>query len=328
MEDNGQLNTLYQLYLKNRCTADELEQFFRLLRKKKDAEILSLMSATWDQTQAIPESGLYPEFLKQESKQVKLNPEHIDRFKIYKAIAIAAMLIIISGIYFYRSDFGKLFQAKVNYEQAITTNQRKQIQLPDGTRVWLSPNSKLDYPAQFKESERQVSLTGEAFFEVTHDARHPFTIKSGRLSTTVLGTSFNVMAYTQQHTINVTLVTGKVALALIGQNNTQRDTIVANQRVIVDKTTSRIIKEDFPQAAAFLDKRLGLYEYGGAALQEVVSDLSNQYNIKIKLDTGISEKNFYGHLNMSDPIEQSLNKLCTVMEMKWEKQGGLYVILK
>jgi transmembrane sensor len=327
LEEKGQLNTLYQLYLKNRCTAEELEQFFTLLRKKKDAEILSLMSATWDQTDATPESGLYPDFLKQ-AKQVKLNPEHVSRFRVYKAIAIAAMLMIISGIYFYRSDLGSLFQTNGNYEHASTSNKRKQFQLPDGTRVWLSPNSKLDYPAKFEGSERRVSLTGEAFFEVTHDAKHPFTIKSGQLSTTVLGTSFNVTAYTQQHTINVTLVTGKVALALAGQNNTQRDTIVANQRVIVDQTTFRIIKEDFPNAAAFLNKRLGLYEYGGAALQEVVTDLSNQYNIKIKLDNGISEKHFYGNLNMTDPIEQSLNKLCTVMEMKWEKQGGLYVILK
>lgn len=328
MEDKGQLKTLYQRYLKNRCTAEELELFFRLLRKNKDAEILHLMSATWDQTQAMPESGLYPDFLKQEGKQVKLNPGHVRGFKLYKIAALAAVLFIISGIYLYRSELGTLFQTKGNYEQASTSTRRKQIQLSDGTRVWLSPNSKLDYPARFEGSERQVSLTGEAFFEVTHDARHPFTIKSGRLSTTVLGTSFNVMAYTQQHTINVTLVTGKVALALTGQNNTQRDTIVANQRVIIDKTTSRITKENFPDAAAFLDRRLGLYEYGGAALQEVVNDLSNQYNIKIKSDNSISEKHFYGRLNMTDSIEQSLNRLCTVMEMTWQKQGGVYVIRK
>lgn len=328
MKEKGQLKTLYQLYLQNRCTADELEQFFRLLRKKKDIEMLDLMSATWEQTHAIPESGLIPDFLHQEAIQVKLKPSHISNFNMYKIIAVAALLIIVSGLYFYQSQITQLFQSSPRLETFSTNNVRKQLQLADGTRVWLSPNSKLDYPNYFSGDERQVNLDGEAFFEVTHDAKHPFIIKSGRLSTTVLGTSFNVMAYTQQHTINVTLVTGKVAVALQGQNSTQRDTIVANQRVVIDKTTSRIVKEDFPNAAAFLDKRLGLYEYGGAALQEVVSDLENQYNIKIRVEPEITGRHFYGNLNMTESVAHSLDKLCTVMEFTWKKQGGEYVILK
>lgn len=328
MKEKGQLNTLYQLYLQNRCTADELEQFFRLLRKKKDIEMLDLMSATWEQTQTIPESGLIPDFLQQEAIQVKLRPSHISNFSMYKIIAVAALLIIVSGLYFYQSQITQLFQSSAQLETFSTNNVRKQLRLADGTRVWLSPNSKLDYPNRFSGDERQVNLDGEAFFEVTHDAKHPFIIKSGRLSTTVLGTSFNVMAYTQQHTINVTLVTGKVAVALQGQNNTQRDTIVANQRVVIDKTTSRIVKEDFPNAAAFLDKRLGLYEYGGAALQEVVSDLETQYNIKIRVEPEITGRHFYGNLNMTEAVAHSLDKLCTVMEFTWKKQGGEYVILK
>jgi len=163
---------------------------------------------------------------------------------------------------------------------------------------------------------------------VTHEASHPFVIKSGELSTTVLGTSFNISAYTQQNTINVTLVTGKVAVALNGQNTTRRDTITANQRIIVDKAASSISKVDYPDAAAFLNKRLGLYEYRGAALQEVIGDLENQYGIKIKADGQLTESTFYGNLKMTDPLAETLNKLSTVMETKWKKDGGQYVILK
>lgn len=290
--------------------------------------MMALMSHTWEQTDAQPEQGLIPPFLKPEAKQIKLKPAHRIYTGLQKWIGVAAVLLMLTGIYFYRSNLNNLLHTGTSYQLANTAAGRQQLQLADGTKVWLSPNSKLGYPVKFDGPERQVSLEGEAFFEVSHDAKHPFIIKSGDLSTTVLGTSFNVTAYTQQHTINVTLVTGKVAVALKGQNHTQRDTITANQRIIVDKQALRITKVNYPEAAAFLNKRLGLYDYKGAALQEVSNDLQNQYNIRIQLDDDLSARTFYGNLNMTDPLNETLNKLCTVMEVKWKKDGGRYVIIK
>lgn len=286
------------------------------------------MSATWDQTNAIPEEGLIPPFLKPEVKHVKLQPNNNKYFGLQKWIGVAALLLALTGIYFYQSDITALFAPEAKYQVANATTERRQLQLADGTKVWLSPNSKLSYPNKFDDKERRVTLDGEAFFEVTHDAKHPFIIKSGEVSTTVLGTSFNVTAYTKQHTINVTLVTGKVAVALNGNNNTRRDTIMANQRLIIDKTTFSITKVNYPDAAAFLNKRLGLYDYKGAALQEVTKDLENQYNIRIQLDPDLYSRTFYGNLNMTDSLTETLNKLSTVMETKWKKDGGQYVIIK
>ena len=320
MKEKDQFKYLYQLYLSNSCTAEELKLFFELLEKRRDdQEIMALMSDTWDQTALSPEQGLTPPFLPQKVKTVKL---------WRRLVSAAAVLLILSGLYLYRSDLSKLVAQPPTHQLLSAAAERKQVSLPDGTKVWLSPNSKLAYPDKFEGTARHVTLEGEAFFEVTHDASHPFVIKSGELSTTVLGTSFNVSAYTQQNTINVTLVTGKVAVALIGQNTTRRDTITANQRIIVDKAASSISKVDYPDAAAFLNKRLGLYEYRGAALQEVIGDLENQYGIKIKADSQLAESKFYGNLKMTDPLTETLNKLSTVMETKWEKDGGQYVILK
>ena len=320
MKEKDQFKYLYQLYLSNSCTAEELKLFFELLEKRRDdQEIMALMSDTWDQTALSPEQGLTPPFLPQKVKTVKLW-RHL--------VSAAAVLLILSGLYLYRSDLSKLVAPAPAHRLLIAAAERKQVSLPDGTKVWLSPNSKLAYPDKFEGTVRQVTLEGEAFFEVTHEASHPFVIKSGELSTTVLGTSFNISAYTQQNTINVTLVTGKVAVALNGQNTTRRDTITANQRIIVDKAASSISKVDYPDAAAFLNKRLGLYEYRGAALQKVIGDLENQYGIKIKADGQLTESTFYGNLKMTDPLAETLNKLSTVMETKWKKDGGQYVILK
>lgn len=328
MQEKELFKYLYNQYLHNNCNADELKQFFNLLNERQDKEeIMALLSDTWDHTDALPEEGLVPPFLKQDAKQIKLDAGH-QYYGLKKWIGVAALLIALTGIYFYQSNLTNLFSPSAKHELARATTERKQLQLADGTKVWLSPNSTLSYPSKFNGDERQVTLDGEAFFEVTHDASHPFIIKSGEVSTTVLGTSFNVTAYTKQHTINVTLVTGKVAVALNGNNNTKRDTITANQRLIIDKNALSITKVNYPDAAAFLNKRLGLYDYKEAALQEVIKDLENQYNIHIELDTDLFARTFYGSLNMTESLNDTLDKLCTVMETKWEKDGVKYVITK
>lgn len=291
-------------------------------------EVITLLSDTWDETTALPEKGLIPPFLRQEQKSVKLKQTINYHLSLKRWIGVAALLFIIGSILIYKSNFTQVLNPPVAQLVASSATAHKQLLLSDGTKVWLSPNSKLGYPAKFEGSERRVTLNGEAFFEVVHDTKHPFIIKSGTVSTTVLGTSFNVSAYTRQQTINVTLVTGKVAVALNGSDNTKRDTITANQQLIIDKTALRITKINYPDAAAFLNKRLGLYDYKGSGLQEVIKDLENQYNISISLDADLDTRTFYGSLNMTDPLNDTLDKLCTVMETKWEKDGGKYVIIK
>lgn len=317
---------LYQLYVTNQCTAAELEAFFKLLRtQNNEAEIIALLGDTWDETQAVPDIGLKPQFLPLYTTQAESKVVPTKKLIPYRLIAIAAsILIVFASLVFFKNNLSSLIDP-VQQQQAMSANgERKQLQLADGTKVWLSPNSKLSYPDKFTSKQRLVSLDGEAFFEVAHDAAHPFIIQTGKVSTTVLGTSFNINAYQQKHTINVTLVSGKVAVAL----NTKNVTMLPNQQIIVDKATAQLTKIDFPGAASFLHKRLGLFEYQGTALKEVIKDLETQYGIQIQLDSELVDSSFYGNLNMNDPIGQTLNKLGTVMEINWKRNGGHYVIIK
>lgn len=87
----------------------------------------------------------------------------------------------------------------------------KMVELEDGTRIWMNPGTTIAYnKATYGDSTRQISLTGEAYFNVAHDAKKPFLVKAGQLTTTVLGTSFNVEAYENEPEMRVMLVTGKV----------------------------------------------------------------------------------------------------------------------
>ncbi|WP_199120785.1 FecR family protein [Pedobacter sp. ASV28] len=330
MKEKQPLKNLYNLYLNNQCSEEEFERFLTaLVNEDDDKEILALMSATWDNTHTLPDIGLIPDFLPQETKQVKLKPAQSGKVNLQRFIAsAAAILVLAAGLYFFRDNVIKLIAPVQQQEVWSSIGERKKIILADGSQVWLSSNSKLSYPDKFKEAQRSVSLEGEAFFEVAHDAKHPFIIKTGKVNTTVLGTSFNVSAYSKQNTINITLVTGKVAVALTTKNKTYTETILPNQQIVVNRSNNKLSKIDYPEAVSFLNRRLGQYEYKGLILEQVVHDIESQYNVQIVLSTHLSDKTFYGNLNMNDPIAQTLNKLCLVMETKWEKKGEQYEIIK
>ncbi|MCX2453165.1 FecR domain-containing protein [Pedobacter sp. PLR] len=345
MEEKEELIRLYQLYLNNRCTAEELNRFFILINKGKEEEnLVQLLSATWDQIPLAPETGLLPYFLPQENPQqtAAIPDQHLatrntgnpdipfpKSYPMFRYVAaIAAMLLLVCGIYFYRAELWTGIAGAPKMEIASVGHDRKQLQLSDGTKVWLSPHSKLTYPANFEGNNRLVSLDGEAFFEVAHDANHPFIIQSGKVSTRVLGTSFSLSAYPKEEDVNITLLSGKVAVSLDAAGKTREAVITANQRISVDKKQETISTINFPDAKDFLDRRLGLFDYKGTPLAEVIEDLEMQYQVQINLSPELQDHRFYGHLNMNTTLLQSLQKLCTVMESNWKKDGGQYVITK
>lgn len=247
-------------------------------------------------------------------------------FHLWKSIAAAAVVLLAVGLaLFYQRGITNL----VNPVQQVAANckagEHRQISLPDGTKVWLSPSSRIIYPNRF-ENKREVSLSGEAFFEVVHDTKHPFIISSGRMRTVVLGTSFNVRAYPKAPSVEVTVVSGKVGVMMNTKTVHQQQIIVANQRTVFYPATGQLLKQDHVDGARFLDQRNGLFHFNGASLADVVSELQLQYGINITIAPGLSHKAFYGSLNTTVSTEQTLNKLCTVMEIRWERTNGGYYL--
>jgi transmembrane sensor len=243
---------------------------------------------------------------------------------LWRTIAAAAIVLFVIGlVIFYNKT------AVNQVQQVLVTSkpgQHLQIKLPDGSEVWLSPATQITYPDHFNTAKREVKLTGEAFFEVVHDTKHPFIISSGNLKTVVLGTSFNVRAYPKASSAEVTVISGKVGVVLNTANRKQQHIIVANQRTIYYVETGMLLKEDHADGARFLNQRTGLFHFNGASLQSIGSELQLQYGINISVTTSLSDKAFYGSLNTSAPVEQTLNKLCTVMEIQWTLKDGIYYL--
>ena len=129
----------------------------------------------------------------------KLNKEtNVKRFDLGQVVkyAAAAIFLITVGLYYVTDNKQEVVQ--VAETQVIKENPngvKSQIQLPDGTHVWLNAASRISYQENYSENARLITLEGEAFFEVVKDTKRPFRVTSGNVVTTALGTSFNINAY-------------------------------------------------------------------------------------------------------------------------------------
>lgn len=146
------------------------------------------------------------------------------------SVVAACILLLIAVGFLYRG-----YQAAgIDSFNIVATKKgsKSSIILPDGTKVWLNADTKLSYKKSFSSTNREIYLSGEAYFDVTHDARHPFIVHTKTMNVEVLGTAFNVRAYQGEQNTQATLIRGKVVVSL---KNTQGKKIVLepNEKVIV-----------------------------------------------------------------------------------------------
>lgn len=157
-----------------------------------------------------------------------------------------------------------------------TTNQPRDITLPDGTKLLLNRRSTLRYPAQFATNHRDVTLNGEAFFDVTPDAARPFRIRARQTTVQVLGTSFSVRAYDAN--VSVAVRTGKVRFA----GGRKAVLLTRNQQAVFvpSADTVRRFRQLAPNAFSY---KTGQLVFDNEPLREVVQTLSEVYNADVRL---------------------------------------------
>lgn len=157
--------------------------------------------------------------------------------------------------------------------------------LADGTKVVLNAASTFKYPSNFNAKNRQVYLTGEAYFEVTRNEEKPFVVKLKSQDVTVLGTTFNVQAYEDESYSVVTLLSGKVMLDAFNElgESTGRLFLKPNQQVVSDNKTgaTSLLDVDASLANAWIN---GEYKFKDESLSAIVNRLEKYYNVRIHLD--------------------------------------------
>ncbi|MEO5643154.1 MAG: FecR domain-containing protein [Bacteroidia bacterium] len=199
---------------------------------------------------------------------------------IYFRVAAGVALFILLGSLAYFIN-GNNKQPEMKSLVALASEDPKEAKLPDGSIVSINRNSELTYPEYFKGETREVNLKGEVFFNISHDAEHPFIIHTGTLDIKVVGTSFNVNAFPETDSVRVSVQTGKVK-CYIGKDTV---VLVPGDVAVYHKTTHELVKskEDDPNTTAYRNR---IFNFRNTRLADAIKSLNNAYgsNIIIKSD--------------------------------------------
>lgn len=207
------------------------------------------------------------------------------RKKWYAAAAVIVLIVLAFLGFNQRSPLNGLLGGSNLVEKSTMNGEIAQLQLSDGTKIWLNAGSTLAYPKTFNGERREVTLKGEAYFEVATDRQKPFIIYCGKLTTTVVGTSFNIKAYEEARDITVAVVSGEVKV-LEKDKQDQSLSLSPNQIAIYDKENNVLVRQETSSSVLAAWKE-GKMTYKSSPLKDIVADVERKYNVSIHADSNL-----------------------------------------
>jgi ferric-dicitrate binding protein FerR (iron transport regulator) len=209
------------------------------------------------------------------------------------------------------------------HELRVPSGGEYDLLLSDGTLVHLNAASTLRYPDRFA-GEREVFLTGEAYFEVASDAGRPFVVHAGGTRTHVLGTSFNVNAYPDREVVMTTLVEGRVRVEC-GEREYE---IRPGTQVIYHRETGEATTRDV-DVEMYTSWKDGYYIFEGMPLEELMNTFARWYNLRVAYESeGVKKIAFSGNLRRYDDVVPLLKKLEYTRDVEFIVEGNLVKIKK
>lgn len=239
--------------------------------------------------------------------------------ELLKVAAIA--LILFSGNFLLQKD--DQMESLPSFQTLyVLAGQRAELILPDSTKVWLNANSKLVYPSSFKEGIRQVELDGEAYFDVRHNGDNPFVVRTKSMNVTVLGTEFNVSAYSGIEEFNIALLRGSVELNSPDLSRKYRMT--AGEQVLY--RDGKYVSDQIGSMDYFKWKE-GLLSFNNQPIHVIIEKLRLYYDIRIEVaDLPFLKERYSGKFRVKDGIEQVLKVLQLEHKFTYVKDNELNLI--
>lgn len=191
-----------------------------------------------------------------------------------------------------------------------------QLVLSDGTKIWMNAESSLRYPVSFS-GKREVTLSGEAYFEVAKDATHPFIIHVENNAIEVLGTKFNVSAYPENN-MYTTLAQGSVKVS----NNEGSITLTPNQQAIIQPEGGISVQQ--VDASLYTSWTTGTFEFKQTRLKDIAAQLSRWYNVNFQFASKeLGQKNFAGVIFRNEELSLAIEIIEDVSDVKFIRSGDV-----
>lgn len=291
------MNRFIKFFTGKASTEEELE-LMKWAKESKANEDELLRSLRWFQT---------VDLLSDEEGRKRL------RFPVWVRYVSVAAVMFVCGIFI--SQWLEYGSEKLAAMQEITVpgGQHIDLVLTDGTEVWLNSLTTLKYDPMFERDSRTVYLDGEAYFEVKKDVHKPFIVKTGKGEVKVLGTKFNVEAYSSRNEFVTSLMEGSVLL----QAGVNRVLLKPNQKAIYNKESFEVSAIENMDDYSWHN---GLITFTDASFGEIMQKFEKHYGYRILINNaGLNTYRCTGKFRLSDGINYALDVLRKSVNFSYEK---------
>jgi transmembrane sensor len=308
---------LIEKFLHGGCSAQE-EEMVRLFLKRPESEIIlnEILSANQTRDLTLFEGENVPhikqaQWLSAINERIAAGTQKkvpVKKSFHFKYAAIWAALLITTLSVYLMMHFSKPRQQALAYiERSNPNGQRSKITLSDSSVVYLAAGSRLRYPERFLADKREISLYGEAFFEVTKNPKKPFIIHTGTVRTRVLGTSFKIKAFDHEP-LSVEVATGKVRVdQVMGHRIESLAILMPGQKVVYLKGKASTQDVDITDVTGFKTSQLA---FRNSSLLEICETLGRWYNVKISFK---SQRKSSDRMTLTLDASLPVNKLLNVL---------------
>lgn len=202
----------------------------------------------------------------------------------------------------------------------VPPGKRTTLQLPDGSKVWVNAGTVLKFPSAFSFGKRQIQVQGEIYIEVTPDETKPFFVQTPQFTVNVLGTCFNVSAYSDEAVHSVVLVKGRVT---VQTEKAEEFRLAPDQKLSLGAGTPEISPVNAYEYIAWKD---GILPFKGETVSEILNRLSRYYQVKIQCAPSVAGRRCSGELILFDDIQQVLKTLSLLYDVSYRFESGTLII--
>lgn len=317
-----EIKTLFKKYLYGQLKSEEVVRLKALIQNMDDRSLEQNLSQLWDTCHISGERNIEAfDTISKNMEEIIQPQKRISLLGYLNRIAAAAIFLLLITLTGYLYIDKRHIQTAIAQMYTISAGkgERASVTLPDGTKVYLNAKSTLSYPASFSLNERTVQLTGEAYFEVKHDADIPFIVKTEEIQIKVLGTTFNLYAYPDDSWFEASLVEGCIEVTPY-RNPEKQVHLSPNHKARYNHETGEInvMGTDLRVETAW---KRGDLIFRNQPFKEIIGQLEIFYGVNITADREYPEELFTGSYHENDII-QVLKNLQQHYAFEYQKSGN------
>lgn len=324
---NQRLRYLFYQFIHKKATPEEVDEFQSIIRLEAvDDEVKTLLDEYWNApapTLLSEETAdrIFNKIISSDRSERHAEPTPVYRMP-WRIVAAIVIFVGLVALFYMPWSHQPIEQSALAPQSPVKPDVRL-INLPDGSTVVLNKNSKLKIDAHFnKNGTREVYLTGEAYFNVTHHPDQPFIVYTGKLQTTVLGTAFNI----NQHngTVTVTVSRGKVKVA---DDEHMLNILDPNEQVVFDQADALHTKKVVDAKAVIAWKNSDIF-FDNANVQGVAMELEERFGVSIAFSSdAVKNCRFTATFLKDQTLEQILKVIEEFHHLRYEFTGKDTILL-